>query len=50
MWFLNMINLIHIEIDLYGIIPHEIYRVCSIMLIIIDYYYIFKNTYRAIIL
>lgn len=35
MWFLNMINLIHMEIDLCGIIPNEIFRFCSIMLIII---------------
>ena len=30
-----MINLIHMEIDLCGIIPNEIFRFCSIMLIII---------------
>lgn len=50
MWFLNMINLIHIEIDLYGIISHEIYKGLFYYVGIIDYYYIFKNTYRAIIL
>lgn len=32
-----MINLIHIEIDLYGIIPHEIYKV---LFYYVNYYWL----------
>ena len=46
MWFLNMINLIHMDIDLCGIIPNEMFKV---LFYYVNYYLLIIILFKILI-